>query len=674
MVFVFGGRRCLGLRKAGPSGLRGGRRWKNYLYADGKGASSPTMNTMEKPCATSPKRTGGRFRMASAMLLLLVLSAAVPAQDFLCLTNGGSITITGYLGPGGDVTIPDTMDGLPVTSVGDLAFYKCSSLTSVTISTNLTSIGELAFYKCSNLATVTVGRGVTSIGDYAFLSCVNLTGIYFLGNLPSVGAGVFADDDEATVYHLATLASGETLGGRPTAVWTQVGREGDFSYSWDGTDMVITSYHGWTYWEDVVEIPSTITGLPVTSIGTNAFANSHSLISISLPDSVMNIGNSAFWSCSGLSNVITSANLANIGVSAFADCPSLTDFSVPGSVTNIGDGAFAYCTSLASIILPESLTSISDHMFHYCTNLTNVTIPSSLTSIGIAAFFECNSVGSLTVPDSVTNIGMGAFISCTSLSNITLPNSLLNIMGGTFEDCLSLTSIRIPDTVTSIGYFAFYWCSNLRSINIPYCVTNIGQQAFNKCGSLINITIPGNVTSIGSGAFYECESLTNATISSGVMNIGPAAFADCASLTTITIPSSVTNLDVFAFGWCPVLTSVLFAGNAPSLGSNVFKATDNATIYYLPGTTNWGETFGERPTALWPQMQTTDGAFGIGTNGFGFNFLAGTNAVIVTEACTNLASPVWLPMSTNTLTNGSAYFCDPGWTNQPGRFYRLRSP
>ena len=70
--------------------------------------------------------------MASAMLLLLVLSAAVPAQDFLCTTNEGAITITGYLGPGGDVTIPDTMDGLPVTSVGDLAFYKCSNLATVT--------------------------------------------------------------------------------------------------------------------------------------------------------------------------------------------------------------------------------------------------------------------------------------------------------------------------------------------------------------------------------------------------------------------------------------------------------------------------------------------------------------------------------------------------------------
>ena len=78
---------------------------------------------------------------------------------------------------------------------------------------------------------------------------------------------------------------------------------------------------------------------------------------------------------------------------------------------------------------------------------------------------------------------------------------------------------------------------------------------------------------------------------------------------------------------------------------------------------------------LWnPLAQTGDGSFGVGTNGFGFNITGTTNIPIMVEACTNLANPIWLPMSTNTLTNGSAYFSDPAWTNQPGRFYRLRSP
>jgi hypothetical protein len=67
------------------------------------------------------------------------------------------------------------------------------------------------------------------------------------------------------------------------------------------------------------------------------------------------------------------------------------------------------------------------------------------------------------------------------------------------------------------------------------------------------------------------------------------------------------------------------------------------------------------------------------TNRFGFNITGSSNLVMVVEACTDLANPVWSPVGTNTLnifigTNGTAYFSDPQWTNYPGRFYRLRSP
>jgi hypothetical protein len=62
------------------------------------------------------------------------------------------------------------------------------------------------------------------------------------------------------------------------------------------------------------------------------------------------------------------------------------------------------------------------------------------------------------------------------------------------------------------------------------------------------------------------------------------------------------------------------------------------------------------------------------TNRFGFDITGSSNLVIVVEASTNLANLVWLPVSTNNLTGGSAYFSDPQWTNYPSRFYRLRSP
>jgi hypothetical protein len=77
---------------------------------------------------------------------------------------------------------------------------------------------------------------------------------------------------------------------------------------------------------------------------------------------------------------------------------------------------------------------------------------------------------------------------------------------------------------------------------------------------------------------------------------------------------------------------------------------------------------------IWnPQIQG-GGDFGIQANQFGFTISGSTNLVVVIEACTNLVNPVWIPLQTNTLTDGVFYFSDPAWTNYPARFYHLRQP
>ncbi len=144
---------------------------------------------------------------------------------------------------------------------------------------------------------------------------------------------------------------------------------------------------------------------------------------------------------------------------------------------------------------------------------------------------------------------------------------------------------------------------------------------------------------------------------------------------------SVTNIGDFAFNSCAKLTGVYFQGPPPSLGSSVFAGDSKATVYYLPGTTGWAN-FAQLTgllVVLWNPRVQSDASFGVRTNRFGFNITGSSNLVIVVEACTNLTSPVWFPVGTNTLntfigTNGTSYFSDPQWTNYLGRFYRLRSP
>ena len=83
------------------------------------------------------------------------------------------------------------------------------------------------------------------------------------------------------------------------------------------------------------------------------------------------------------------------------------------------------------------------------------------------------------------------------------------------------------------------------------------------------------------------------------------------------------------------------------------------------------------PTAPWflpnPVILNFEPNFGVQTNGFGFTISWATNASVVVEAATNLANPVWIPVSTSPLTGGTNYFSDPQWTNYPERFYRAAS-
>jgi len=170
-----------------------------------------------------------RFKMLLP-LLLLTLPAVVQAQ-FTFLTNNGAITITGYTGAGGVVTIPSKTNGLPVTSIGDWAFYFCTNLSSVLIPNTVTNIGQDAFGQCYGLTRMTIPNSVTNLGDYAFSGSYNLTGVYFEGNAPSANSSVFSGDNKATVYYLPGPTGWYTpFGGIPAVLWNPQVQTGGVSF------------------------------------------------------------------------------------------------------------------------------------------------------------------------------------------------------------------------------------------------------------------------------------------------------------------------------------------------------------------------------------------------------------------------------------------------------------
>ena len=221
-------------------------------------------------------------------------------------------------------------------------------------------------------------------------------------------------------------------------------------------------------------------------------------------------------------------------------------------------------------------------------------------------------------------------------------------------------------------------CASMTSISIPDSVTRIANEAFRSCSSLTSITIPNSVTDLGTWVFYECTSMTNARIGNGVRILDEYLFNGCSNLLNIKISASVTNICAEAFFRCDAVVGYYFSSDSPPslTGSGWLYYGTNAVVYRLSDATGWPAVpapWGGQPTALWLPKVADDECLGVQEGQFGFNVDWADSKTVVVEACTNLFATNWVTVATNTLTNGTAYFHDPQWTNIPGRFYRLRS-
>jgi hypothetical protein len=450
--------------------------------------------------------------------------------------------------------------------------------------------------------------------------------------------------------------------------------QAQFTFTTNNGAITITGYTGTN---SVVVIPSATNGWPVTSIAGFAFFNCTSLTSVSIGNRVTTIGNSAFANCTSLANITLSTNVTSIGTRAFSNCTGLTTVAIPYSIISIGRSPFSFCRGLSAITVDplNSLYGSLDGVLFNKNLTTLIQYPAGLGGNGY------------TIPNSVTSIGDEAFWGCISLTSVTIPDSVTSVGADAFYFCNSLTSVMIPDSVADIGWCAFAWCDGLTEITVDALNANyrsLDGVLFNQDQTTLiqcpagkggsNYTVPGSVTTIGDHAFRGCG-MSGITIPGSVTSIKDNAFLECYSLTNITIPGSVTSLGAGAFFYCTSLAGVYFQGNAPSFDSSVFYNANNATVYYLPGTTGWEHWIAPPPAMLWnPRFQVGDASFGVQTNCFGFNITGTTNIPVVLEACTNLSSLAWVPLQNCTLTNGSFYFTDSNWTNYPDRFYRLRSP
>ena len=404
------------------------------------------------------------FAFFLCLLILCIPTVQAQAENdspwYYEIRDGG-VFILNYRGDhGGHVEIPATIDGKPVTGIGNSAFLG-RKLSSVTIPDTVTQIVDAAFAHCPNLSTVNLSENVTVIDGSAFMDCESLTGIWVDPQNPA-----YTSDDQGVVY----TKNERTLVQAPGAL------EGEYVIP-DG----------------------------VIEIGHSAFQGCWKLTKITIADSVRHIDGYAFCDCSGLTRLAIPALVESIGLHAFTRCSKLTGIDVAkenrfycsdesGNLYNqdksqilYGAGAFT-----GDYVVPQGTTQIGNSFFNGASGLTSVTIPEGVTFIGHYAFHDCENLESVTIAQSVRDIDGYAFQHCPKLTKVNIPAQMTHIQWGLFCGCESLTQLPIHNQVKIIDDYAFQSCHGLTDIIIPASVEYVGHYAFQGCRGLKNVYFCGD--------------------------------------------------------------------------------------------------------------------------------------------------------------------------------------
>ncbi len=365
----------------------------------------------------------------------------------------------------GEIIIPSTYLGKPVTGIETFAVYECSQVTKVVIEQGITYISSYAFSECGGLTEIVIPESVKAISEEAFAGCTQLSKV-----------------------HISSI-------------------KGWMAIQFSGVNANPLCYANQLYLNGALvtrlEIPE-----DATAIGENAFCSYKNLREISFPNHEITIGMGAFDGCENIMKLTLNGNVT-VGNYAFRNCKALTTVSFGGEEVLLNGYAFDGCTALKTISIAQGSVKIGEYAFSDCQALEEIILPQTLDFLGEYAFKNCTALKEITLPKGITAIENSTFSNCDALTKVELPPSVTTVKSSAFQSCSALTQVILPNSVAEIGGCAFYGCGSIKTIVLPESLEHIGFSAFSECVGLQSVIIKNKEVCLEKGVFENCTNLTD---------------------------------------------------------------------------------------------------------------------------------------------------------------------
>lgn len=538
------------------------------------------------------------------------------------------LTFTEYTGDGGhygvscyvkdykgEIVIPATYNGLPVTDIGYEAFKDCVNITSITIPETVDSILLDAFAGCESLEKIIVDENnqVYASVDGALYN-KEMTRLLFV---PSGISGTYITPESVEVFDADAFKESKITAITLNSKIDEIQKE--------------------TYnkCKSLAQINVPVENPAFSSDGDVIFNKDKTLLiyclpsktgEYSIPETVTEIMDSAF-NYSNLTSVVVGGNVKKIGASAF-NSSNIYNITLTEGIEYIEGYAFAYCNNLTSLKIPSGVKKLPGALIHSCENIKEVEIGDNIGEISLAVLgSNVGELEKLSIGTNIEKIDESAFCYMDSIKelhikaledwiSVDLTNyedngNIFKIAENIYVDgkdireiteltlskehdfskntevlkrCTSLEEFKIAENAETLNYTVkdgVLYDSNLTTILkyptgkiseyvFPKTVTTIGNCAFEAASGLTGIEIPSRFSSLGKNMFKDCSGLKKVVLPEETTEIPEGAFINT-GFTELVIPDTVTTIGENAFANCKNIKTLKMSKNIESVHSNAFK-------------------------------------------------------------------------------------------------------